>query len=288
MLAPVADTEDVTMDVAKIVRARGGIVPSARLIADGVKGHFIEKAVAAGALLRIRRRWIAVPDADPLLLGAAGAGVVISCVTQAKRLGLWVLEDGNPHFAARPHAGRVAAPAGTTIHWAKPLIGRNPDSLEDPIENVLAAVVLCQPYEAALAVVESAIRKGKVDPLALRRFPLLPARARHLLDVAQPFSDSGLETFVVPRLRWMKLPIVAQPWIAGHHVDFLIGERLILQIDGAHHVGAQRTSDNEHDAQLLLLGYHVIRVGFDQVVNHWPSVQHLIMRAVAQGLHRAH
>ena len=275
------------MDVAKIVRARGGIVRSARLIADGVKGHLIEKAVDGGTLVRIRRRWVALRDADPSLVAAARGGVVLSCVTQAVRLGLWVLDDGGggPHFAARPHAGRVATPAGTTLHWAEPLIARSPDSLEDPIENVLAVVAFCQPRDSALAIVESALRKGEVDALALRRLPL-SARARDLLDIAQPFSDSGLETFVVPRLRWMKLRIVAQAWIAGHRVDFLIGQRLALQIDGGHHVGAQRTSDIAHDAQLMLLGYHVIRVGFHQVVNDWPSVQDLVMRAVAQGLHR--
>ena len=60
----------------------------------------------------------------------------------------------------------------------------------------------------------------------------------------------------------------------------------MLQIDGGHHVGQQRTSDIAHDAQLMLLGYHVIRVGYEQVVNDWPAVQDVIMRAVAQGLHR--
>ena len=122
--------------------------------------------------------------------------------------------------------------------------------------------------------------------MAMRRLSL-SARALELIDAAQIFSDSGLETFVVPRLAWMKLRIVPQAWIAGHRVDFLIGERLALQIDGGHHVGQQRTSDIAHDAQLMLLGYHVIRVGYDQVVNDWPAVQDVIMRAVAQGLHRA-
>jgi very-short-patch-repair endonuclease len=287
MPRPARAAQNAAMDVAKVVRARGGVVPSARLINDGVKGHLIEKAVTRGTLVRIRRRWVALPDADPSLVAAARAGVVLSCVTQAKRLGLWVLDaGGGPHFAARPHAGRVSVAAGTTVHWAMPLVARTPDSLEDPIENVLAAVALCQPHELALAIVESAIRKGKVDPLSLRRLPL-SARVRGLLDIAQPFSDSGLETFVVPRLRWMRLRIVAQAWIADHHVDFLIGERLVLQIDGGHHVDAQRISDIAHDAQLMLLGYHVIRVGFQQVVNDWPSVQDLIMRAIAQGLHRA-
>jgi very-short-patch-repair endonuclease len=78
---------------------------------------------------------------------------------------------------------------------------------------------------------------------------------------------------------------VPQAWIAGHRVDFLIGDRLVLQIDGSHHVGVQRTEDIEHDAQLMLLGYHVIRVGYAQIVDRWHVVQDLVVRAVAQGLH---
>ncbi len=274
------------MDVVKRVQAGGGIVPSAQLVRDGVKGHLIEKAVAAGHLVRIRRRWVALPGADPDLRAAARDGVVLSCVTQARKLGLWVLDDGARHVAARSHAGRIVAAKGTTVHWAQPLVARKPDVLQDPIENVVAAVALCQPYERALAIIESALRKELIDRVAMRRLSL-SARALELIDAAQIFSDSGLETFVVPRLAWMKLRIVPQAWIAGHRVDFLIGERLALQIDGGHHVGQQRTSDIAHDAQLMLLGYHVIRVGYEQVVNDWPAVQDVIMRAVAQGLHRA-
>jgi malonate-semialdehyde dehydrogenase (acetylating)/methylmalonate-semialdehyde dehydrogenase len=63
------------------------------------------------------------------------------------------------------------------------------------------------------------------------------------------------------------------------------GDRLVLQVDGGHHVGSQRTADIAHDAELMLMGFHVIRVGYDQVVNHWPDVQAILMRAIAQGLH---
>lgn len=256
-------------------------------MARGTKSHVIQRAVADGTLVRVRRRWVAVPDVDAYLLGAARRGLVVSCVTQARRRGLWVLDtDQNVHVAARRHAGRIDAGGSTTVHWHSPLVPRHPDLLEDPIENVLAIVAACQPHEAALAIWESALRKGMVDRLALGRLNL-SATARALLAEAKPFSDSGLETFVVPRLQWTGLRLTPQAWIAGHRVDLLIGERLALQIDGAHHVGAQRTQDIEHDAQLTLLGYHVIRVGYDQVVNDWVSVQDVIMRAIGQGLHRA-
>lgn len=275
------------MDIADRVRASGGIVPSARLVARGTKSHLIQSAVDDGVLVRVRRRWVAVPDADAYLLTAARRGLIVSCVTQARRLDLWVADtDRHVHAAARPHAGRVDSGGSTIVHWRTPLVPRHPDLLEDPIENVLALVAVCQPHEAALAVWESALRKNLVDRQALARLDL-SSHARRLLDEAQPFSDSGLETFVTPRLRWTGLRLVPQAWIAGHRVDLLIGERLVLQIDGGHHVGSQRTEDITHDAQLMLLGYHVIRVGYEQIVNDWVSVQDVIIRAIAQGLHRA-
>lgn len=268
------------------VRSNGGVVRSATAVRAGHSQHTIAVAIAEGILTRVRRRWIALADADPHVIGAARAGVVISCITGARRLGLWVLErPGAVHVAAHLHAGRVSVVPGTRVHRDAPLVHRHPDVLVDPIENVLAIVARCQPYESALAIWESAMRKGLVTPASLARLPLA-AGARALLEASGPFADSGLETLVPLRLRFLQLRIVAQIWIAGHHVDFLIGERLVLQIDGGHHVGRQRTSDIRHDVQLMLLGYHVIRVGYEQVIEDWPSVQHDIMRAVAQGLHR--
>ncbi|MFG6504672.1 endonuclease domain-containing protein [Microbacterium sp. P05] len=195
-----------------------------------------------------------------------------------------MLADETPHVAAPPHAGH--ATIGTAVmHWAEPVVPRHPNHLEDEVENVLSIVAVCQPYESALAVWESALKQGVVDVRALRRLDLGPA-ARRLRDEADPFADSGLESFVVPRLRWMRLPLRRQVWIAGRPVDLLIGERLILQIDGGHHVGAQRERDIAHDAELALLGYHVIRVGYGAIVDDWAAVQARLMRAVAQGLHR--
>lgn len=267
------------------VRAHGGIVRSRALCDGGASKHDIAAAVSAGMLVRERRVWVALPDADPQLRQAARGGVVLSCVTAAARLGVWSPAGAGLHVACHPHAGMAAMP-NAVIHRHTPLIRRDPASLVDGIVNVLHAVALCQPFEDALATWDSALNKGLADIAGLRRLPL-PQRAVRLLDAANPFRDSGLETFVPVRLRWLRLPIRSQAWLHGHRVDFLIGERLVLQIDGGHHVGIQRTSDNRHDALLMLHGFHVIRVGYDQVVNRWPEVQDLILTAVAQGLHRA-
>lgn len=275
----------VVVDILATVGKYGHIVPSARLVREGAKPHEIAKLVDSGRLIRIRRRWVATQHADRQLVFAARTGTVLTCVTQAKRSGLWVKDSpDSPHVAAHSHAGRIARSEPLTLHWRSPLVPRHPDQLVDHVENVLSQVALCAPYEDALSIWESALRKGRVDRLVLARLPL-SERARQLLDAARPFSDSGLETLFATRLAWLKVRIVAQAWIDGHRVDILIGARLVVQIDGGHHVGQQREADNAQDLALLIRGYHVIRVSYDQIINDWPSVQDAIMRAVAEGLH---
>jgi very-short-patch-repair endonuclease len=269
------------------VAEAGGVMRRVELVHSGHSQRTVATAIDEGAVLGIRRTWIALPGADPFLVAAARSGVVLSCVTQARRLGLWVdAPVAESHVCAPPHAGRVTVAEGTRVHRSAPVVPRPPGRLEDGIENTLAVVCACQSFETALAVAESAFNKRLATRASMLRLPLR-ARAREVIETATPFSDSGLETLVVPRLRWMKLRIVPQAWIAGRRVDFLIGRRLVLQIDGGHHVGRQRASDNRHDAALMQLGYHVIRVGYIEMIEDWPGVQALIMNAIAQGLHLA-
>ena len=267
------------------MRRNGGVARTTALHDAGASRHRVQTAIATGALLRVRRGWVALPDADPELLAAARHGVVIACISAARRLGLWVLEEDRPHVAAPPHASR-APTRRATVHWHTPAVPRHPDALVDSIENVLVAVARCQPLEPALVIWESALRRQLTTREVLSRLDLPPA-ARRLWAQASPYSDSGLETMLPLRLRWLGVPLRQQVWLLGRPVDLLIGERLVVQIDGGHHVGRQRAADIEHDARLMLHGYHVIRVTYAQVVDDWPHVHGLIATAVAQGLHRA-
>ncbi|WP_460781732.1 DUF559 domain-containing protein [Microbacterium shaanxiense] len=264
----------------------GGVVRTQRLRAQGVSRTALEREVDAGHLIRIRRGWVATKDADPVLVAAARTGVVVTCISQAARLDLWVHEKPDRfHVGADPH-GSGGKTERAHVHWSEPMLPRHPDALVDPIENVLALVADCEPFERALATWESALNKGLVTVAGLAEYPWKGA-ARNLLNRASPFADAGTETYIRERLGWLKLRLLIQTWIAGHRVDVLIGGRLVLQIDGKHHVGAQRSEDIRHDAELRLMGYHVIRVSYQQLMHDWPAVQDLIMRAVAQGLHLA-
>ncbi|UOQ60729.1 type IV toxin-antitoxin system AbiEi family antitoxin domain-containing protein [Leucobacter rhizosphaerae] len=267
-----------------LLRARDGIARTSLLRDAGVTRRDIDRAFAAGAVVRPRRGWIALPAADPALLLAARQHVVLSCVTQAKRLGLWVREPSPvPHVAA-PRANAHVRGVGVVVHWKRPVVPRPPFLLADGIENLLCHVAECQPSEDALVIWESALNARLVTHGHLATLPLGRA-ARRILDASSPFADSGLESIVHARLRWIPARIRQQVVIAGHRVDFLIGSRLVLQIDGAHHTGAQRTSDIAHDARLLQLGYTVIRVSYSQVMFAWEEVQDSVLQAMARDRH---
>lgn len=102
-------------------------------------------------------------------------------------------------------------------------------------------------------------------------------------------SDSGLETFFVYRLSGWGVPIRQQAVVAGRAVDVLVGERLVIQIDGHayHSRSADRTRDVAHDAELRLRGYTVLRFTYAQMLHDWPAVARTVSRAIAAGAHLA-
>jgi len=91
------------------------------------------------------------------------------------------------------------------------------------------------------------------------------------------------------KLSSWRIPIRQQIYVAGRPVDLLIGERLVVQIDGYKHhsSSAQRTKDVALDAELVLRGYTVLRFTYAQVVHDWDFVERTIARAIATGAHLA-
>lgn len=136
---------------------------------------------------------------------------------------------------------------------------------------------------------ESAIRSRQISAEHLAAVGWSGPRARELAELTSLLSDSGLETIALDRLRSFGLPIRQQVRLEGHPVDLLIGERLVVQIDGfAFHSDARdRRRDLAHDARLTLKGYTVLRFDYAQVLFGWREVEASILLAVAQGRHLA-
>lgn len=277
------------MDIEDWVRRHGRIAHSSDLIRAGATTYGIRTAIASGPLMRVRRDWIALPDCDPELLLAARSGARLTCLTAAQRLGLWVAGDAATHLSLPAHASRHNIPTDAVAHWAVGPVAVSGPWLTEPLENVLVQVAECQPFESAVVVLDSALRLKKITAGHLERIATRSRRFRAARAAATAFSDSGIET--IPRLRLARIGIALrqQVVIDEHPVDGIIGDRLILQIDGygPHSSAEQRRRDLRQDARLTLMGYTVLRFDYAQIVGNWAYVESTILAAMAQGLHLA-
>ena len=281
------------MDLRDWLAARDGIGHRGEAARAGFAVSAVRNAIRTGAVTRIRRSWVALDSADPVLRAAAGAGGKVTCVSAARRKGWWVPEGEASalHLHVPPHAAStgLGSDFAGVVHWTVAIASGPPHTLVDSIEDVLEHVARCLDPESALVVWESALRTERLSVEAVRRTRWLSRSASRLAQQVAGLSDSGLETIFVVRLSGWGLPIRQQIAIAGHRVDVLIGDRLVVQLDGFafHSTAAQRTRDAAHDAELRLRGYTVLRFTYAQVVHDWPGVERVIARALAAGAHRA-
>ena len=277
------------MSVRSFIAARGGIVHRHDLRDAGFGPRALRAAVHTGGVRLLRRTWFATAGAPSDLVAAAQAGGRLSCVSFARRRGWWMpeaLPDGI-HLHRSPNA--AAPPTSAVVHWNAPLAPVSRRALCASVEDALAHIAACLPREDAMVLWESASRKEGLSPDALRRIAWTSIAARECAEETTGLSDSGLETLFVVRLSAWGVRMRQQAVIAGRPVDVLIGDRLVVQLDGFeyHSKPADRRRDMEHDAELVLRGYVVLRFSYSQVLHDWPAVERAVSRAIAAGAHRA-
>lgn len=277
------------MDVAQWVTAHGGIVHRQQILDAGVPAHRMRAAITRGEVDRVRRYWIATASAPALLVEAARSSARLACVSAASHRGWWIPPglDGAVHVTVRAD-GRPPGD-GIVAHWSSPLVPLPAHHLVESVPDSLNHIASCLAFEHALVVWESALRHERLHPDAIARMSWRTPAARRLAAVAADRSDSGLETIFVVRLTPWGVPIRQQVAIAGHRVDVLIGDRLVVQLDGFafHSSPRDRQRDLTHDRELATRGYTVLRFTYRDVVSDWPAVERTITNALAQGAHLA-
>jgi very-short-patch-repair endonuclease len=102
--------------------------------------------------------------------------------------------------------------------------------------------------------------------------------------VRNPESPGRILSSPAPRRR---VRIHSRPAADRLRRAALVGERLVVQIDGFEHhsSSAQRTKDVRFDAELVLAGFTVLRFTYAQVVHDWDHVERTVARAIAAGAH---
>jgi very-short-patch-repair endonuclease len=281
--------------LTSLLTALGGIAHISSLRSSGVSDRSIQRLALREGIRRLRNGWYALPDADPELCAAVTAGAQLGCVSALRRWGIWTPPHDAVHLSSSRHAGRAGAPVAPNpgiLGTAAPVIHRSGTSMRDlhrpqPVLDALLDVLECQPEDYAFAAVESALRLGLVDHRHLAS-AVVSSRAavRRIVLEASTLSESGSESLFLWRIRRAGVFPRQQATIAGFRVDFVVGDRLVVEIDSsAHHGNADRIRDLERDAVLTLLDAHVLRFDYRHVLDDWPLVERAVLAAVERGEH---
>lgn len=264
-----------------------GYIHRADLVDDGWSSERIRRVIRDERLLLLRRQWVVDPDADAGIRTAAALGGRLTCVSAAAVRQVWHPDQiSGLHLSLPPHAS--AGVDGLRAHRSRAVVPSHPRSLIEPIENVLAAIALCQPLDHARAAWESAVHRGLATPEHLAAVRWHGTRARALAADVGDLSDSGVETIGVARLRRAGVPVRQQVHLAGHDVDGLVGTYLVVQFDGlSFHQAAERRRDLAHDRALRLLGCTVFRFDYRETLHVAERMERDVLAAMAQGLHLA-
>ncbi|GAA0995626.1 endonuclease domain-containing protein [Subtercola frigoramans] len=289
------------MNIADTVASLGGIADLNTLRASGFTAKQTQRAVDLGGLTRIRRGWVAARDAPQNAVRAVRVGGSLSCVSVLGQLGVWCPPDDLLHVRVHRHGNHLASPddraealtepaaQGVKLHRTHAAHHPPRHWHTDPVDVALMHAITCQPRNYAVALCDSAINLGLADKRSLERIAaLIDKRHLHIVRLADPSAQSGLETMARLRLRALRIPYRKQAEIAGvGHVDLLVGERLVLELDGKewHSSPEAFAEDRRRDLILHERGYFVTRLTYAQAMFDWPRVEAMIVGLVAHGKH---
>ncbi|WP_426181651.1 DUF559 domain-containing protein [Microbacterium sp. TWP3-1-2b2] len=271
-----------------LIAQQGGIARGSQLQSLGFTRRMLSTEVENGHIVRVRPGVFALPSTVAEVVEAAAHGGALTCASALRLHGIWTLNDDPEVHVWLGGTGRVHHVSGCSCvgHY---FAGTMQLGLA-PLEIVLAHVYHCHGDEAFFAALESGLRQRKIASAARNRIrSRIPTSARWLVDFARPDSDSGLESLLRLRLHLLGIRLECQVTIlAVGIVDFVVGDRLILETDGReNHDGiSHRHKDLRRDAAASRLGYETLRFDYALVIHDWPTVEAAILAALARMVER--
>ncbi len=280
--------------VAFVVAALGGVAHYSGLERAGVGRAAVAAALRRGEVFRVRNGWFACPGAPAELVRAVRVGGALTGASAASFHGLWSIADSRLHVRVRSTTGRLVAPDGSgplrprqhgvCVHYRGERVG----VAVDAVLGALAEMFNCSDEVSAVVALDSALNSGKLGAWQLPDLKalILPSR-RASVDKADAGSQSGLETIVRLLLRAHRVRLRSQVQIAGvGRVDLLIGDRLVVELDGREFHENRFEEDRERDWELIQRGYLVVRVSYRMVMQQRGRLEAGLLALVRRGEHR--
>lgn len=287
-----------SISVTTVLRRAGGAAAFAAFDRAGIARAEVLAATRRGTAVRVRNGWFADPDAAADVVRAVRVGGIATSSTVARLRGVWAPTSDRLHVRVSSNAARLRSPHdrtialdaarhGVCVHYRARIdgtIGR------DALTTSLGEMFACAPAYEAIAAVESAIERRELDPGhlgAVRR--AMPPGRRVLLDRLDLAAQSGLESKVRLLLQSRRVRFRSQAPIDGvGSVDLLVGDRLVIEVDGwaFHNSREEFENDRRRDFELVTRGYLVLRMSYRQVAHDWGRSSAGILALLSRGEHR--
>lgn len=247
----------------------------------------VDAAIDCGGLVRLRRGWYATSSAHQPTVGAVRSGGVLSCVSALDLHGVWVPAAATRRLHARSN---LANSRTRETQFCRKYGGHVREaSAVDDIPAALAHAVRCLDDEGIVVVCDSLLnlRLMTLDEIGAV-LATGPKNLQALVTKIDGRAESGLETIVRLRLRAIGIKFRIQVRLRGiGRVDFLIGQRLIIEVDGiAFHTGPQHITDVKRDRVAIRGDYVVVRLTTSDVVEHWDEAEADILEIIRRRDHR--
>ena len=240
--------------------------------------------IKAQGWLQVRRGWYASQSADPQVVRAVSAGGVLSCVSALRLRRVWVLDSAlHIRYSSRARRSRAGVQSCHPYRLDPPVVGAI-----DPMDIAVASAANCLGAEGLVVVLDSMLNKRMIE-MADARAIVAASRFAHLnlAERCDARSESGTETIIRLRLRGHGIRLRSQVDIPGvGRVDFLVGDRLIIEADSRQHHLPKYQSDRTRDRAATGLGFVVIRLTYEDVVYRWNVVVADILSVIRRRAHR--
>lgn len=278
-----------------VVARHGHVAERRQLVSAGVPGRGLGAALHRGDLIRVRRGWYATPAATAEQRVAVRIGGQLGGPSAAASYGLWVpSRPRDVYVSLKPNASRlrpVPDGARAVCFWSErvhPVPESTPWRVD--VRDAIAQSFTVLPHDEGIALADSALHGRIIDRGDLEvLLSTVPATHRlHVTDFDHR-AESGIESLVRRRLHRLGIACRIQVQVEGvGRVDLVIGDRLVIEVDGAeHHSGVQTfASDRRRDLELAARGYRVLRLSYRQVMVDWEFAADVIQSLLHHGEHR--
>lgn len=281
------------MDPADLLTRLGGVA-TARELSGTLPARVVAAAIADGSIVRVARGHYGLPG--PLLARAAAgrASGVVSHLSAAQHWGWKVKLPPDRPVITVPRNRTLTGQQreGVDVRW----FTLHPDDVRDGVTSPLRTVIDCartEPFDAALAVADSAVRAGDVTPRQLVTEAMASPRtgrpaALRVAEAADGRAANPFESVLrALSLRVPGLEVEPQQWVERvGRVDLLCRRNnLVVEAESwEFHGGRAAFARDVHRYTLFVrLGYAVVRFTWEEVMFRQDYVCEVLNAMVALG-----